>query len=76
MKKYTYEEVYQSSLDYFNGDELAAGVFVGKYALKDLKGNYFEKTPDDMHKRLAKEFARIETKYENSMSEEEIYGLF
>ena len=63
MKKYTYEDVYNSSLEYFNGDELAAGVFVGKYALKDLEGNYYELTPADMHKRLASEFARIEQKY-------------
>ena len=53
MKKFTYDEVYNSSLDYFDGDELAAGVFVGKYALKDLQGNYYEQTPDDMHKRLS-----------------------
>ena len=76
MKKYTYDEVFESSLDYFDNDELAAGVFVGKYALKDLEGNYFEKNPDDMHHRLAKEFARVESKYPNAMSEDEIYGLF
>ena len=76
MNKYTYDEVYQSSLDYFGGDELAAGVFVGKYALKDLEGNYFEKNPDDMHRRLAREFARVENKYDNPMSEEQIYSLF
>jgi len=76
MKKYTYEEVYQESLNYFRQDELAAGVFVGKYALKDLDGNYFELTPSDMHRRLAKEFARIEEKYPNPMSQDEIYNLF
>lgn len=76
MKKYTYEDVYNSSLEYFNGDELAAGVFVGKYALKDLEGNYYELTPADMHKRLASEFARIEQKYLNPMTEDEIYDLF
>ena len=76
MKKFTYDEVYNSSLDYFDGDELAAGVFVGKYALKDLHGNYYEQTPDDMHKRLAKEFSRVESNYPNPMGEDEIYGLF
>jgi len=76
MRKYTYEEVFNSSLEYFEGDELAAGVFVGKYALKDLGGNYYEQNPDDMHRRLAKEFGRIEKKYPNSMDEEEIYNLF
>ena len=76
MKKFTYDEVYNSSLDYFEGDELAAGVFVGKYALKDLHGNYYEQTPDDMHKRLAKEFARVECNYPNPMGEDEIYSLF
>ncbi len=75
-EKYTYEQAYDASLKYFKGDELAAGVFVGKYALKDLDGNYYEQTPDDMHKRLAIEFARAEQKYPNAMSEEEIYNLF
>ncbi len=74
--KYTYEQAYDASLKYFKGDELAAGVFVGKYALKDLEGNYYERTPNDMHKRLAAEFARAEQKYPNAMSEEEIYNLF
>jgi len=74
--RFTYDEVYEASLDYFRGDELAAGVFVGKYALKDLNGKYYEKTPNDMHRRLAKEFARIEKKYPNSMDENEIYSLF
>ena len=73
--KYTYEQAYGASLKYFKGDELAAGVFVGKYALKDLDGNYYEQTPDDMHKRLAAEFAQVEQKYPNAMSEEEIYSL-
>tara|TARA_A100001015_G_C15030492_1_gene732949 strand:- start:200 stop:2716 length:2517 start_codon:yes stop_codon:yes gene_type:complete len=76
MKKYSYNEVYDASLKYFDGDELAAGVFVGKYALKDLEGNYYELTPDDMHHRLASEFSRIESKYKNSLSRDEIYDLF
>ncbi len=57
---YCYDEAYKQSLEYFNGDELAANVFLTKYALQDNKGNYLEKTPDDMHIRLASEFARIE----------------
>ena len=55
---YTQEEAFQSSLNYFNGDELAARVWVNKYALKDSYGNIFEKNPDDMHRRLAKEIGR------------------
>ena len=73
---FTYDEVYQSSLEYFDGDTLAASVFAGKYALSDRDGNFYEKNPDDMHRRLAKEFARIESKYPNSMTYEEIYDLF
>ena len=73
---YSHEEVYKESLEYFNGDELAASVFVNKYALQDKEGNYLEKSPEDMHKRMAKELARIESKYPNSMSENEIYNLF
>ena len=72
---YTYDEVIESSLDYFAGDELAAKVFAGKYALQDKEGNYLEKTPDDMHERLANEFARIEKSYPNSMDKHEIYDL-
>ena len=72
---YSYDETYQESLKYFNGDELAASVFVNKYALQDEDGNYLELTPDDMHKRLARELARIEKKYENPMSEDEIFQL-
>src|SRR3990167_8578490 len=73
-KAYTYDEAYKASLEYFGGDEFAANVFVSKYALTD--GNdYYEKTPRDMHKRLAKEFARIEAKYPNPMTESEIFNL-
>ena len=75
-EKFTYSDVLDASLEYFEGDKLAASVFVGKYALKDLEGNYYEKTPEDMHRRLASEFARIEQKYENPMSEKEIFSLF
>jgi len=72
---YDYNQVYQASLEYFNGDELAARVFAGKYALQDAEGNYLESDPDDMHRRLAREFARIERKYPNGMALEEIYQL-
>jgi ribonucleoside-diphosphate reductase alpha chain len=71
----TFSEALNKSIDYFKGDELAANVFVTKYALCDNNGNYLEKTPDDMHKRLASEFHRIENKYKNPMSENEIYSL-
>ena len=74
-KVYTYDEAYRASLKYFDGDELAARVWVSKYALKDSYGHIFELTPDDMHHRLAREFARIEQKYANPMSEEEIFEL-
>ena len=73
---YKYEEVFKASIEYFKGDELAASVFAGKYALQDTDGNYVELTPDDMHKRLASEFAGIEAQYDNSMHYEEIYDLF
>ncbi len=70
------EDVISSSTDYFNGDDLAASVFATKYALCDRSGEYHEKTPDDMHRRLASEFSRIESKYPNPLSEDEIYELF
>jgi ribonucleoside-diphosphate reductase alpha chain len=73
MIKYTQEEAYASSLEYFGGDELAASVFLSKYALRDSTGSLLEKAPADMHRRLAKEFARIEAKYPNPLSEEEIF---
>ena len=72
---YTFQEAYEASLEYFEGDELAASVFVNKYALQNEKGEYLEKVPEDMHIRLAGEFARIEKKYDNPMSEHEIYEL-
>ena len=73
---YTYDEVFEASKEYFGGDELAASVFAGKYALQDTEGNYLELNPDDMHSRLASEFAGIEAKYTNSMHYDEIYNLF
>ncbi|PWD97978.1 adenosylcobalamin-dependent ribonucleoside-diphosphate reductase [Marinilabilia rubra] len=75
-KTFTHEDAYQKALEYFNGDELAARVWVNKYALKDSNGYLYELTPDEMHWRLAREVARIEKKYPNPMSEEELYGLF
>ncbi len=75
MNTHTYNEAYEASLKYFNGDELAASVFVTKYALRDAEGNLLEKTPTDMHLRLAREFARIEAKYPNPLTEKEIFCL-
>jgi len=74
-KIYSFEEAYKKSLVYFKGDELAARVWVNKYALKDSFGNIFEGNPDDMHRRLAKEIFRIEKKYPNPLPEEEIFEL-
>ncbi len=73
MRAYTYEDARAASLAYFQNDGLAADVFVGKYALQDLAGNIYESTPIESHKRLAREFARIEQNYANPLSEEEIY---
>lgn len=75
MQGYTYSQVYEASIEYFNGDEFAAKVFVDKYALQNLSGTYLELTPADMHRRLAKEFARIEQNYPNPLGEEEIFSL-
>lgn len=72
---FNFDSALVKSTEYFNGDELAANVFVTKYALCDKSGEFFENTPDDMHRRIAKEFARIENKYKNPMGEEEIYDL-
>ena len=75
LKTYTFDEAYKASLNYFAGDELAARVWVNKYAMKDSYGNIYECSPEDMHHRLANEIARIEKKYENPMSAEEIFRL-
>ncbi|MDO4511496.1 MAG: adenosylcobalamin-dependent ribonucleoside-diphosphate reductase [Bacteroidales bacterium] len=72
---YNYNEAFEASKKYFEGDELAARVWATKYALKDAQGNYYELTPDDMHWRLAREIARIEKKYKNPMSEQELFDL-
>ncbi|MEN6618483.1 MAG: adenosylcobalamin-dependent ribonucleoside-diphosphate reductase [Rikenellaceae bacterium] len=75
MKTYTYEEAMAASLEYFKGDELAASVWIGKYAMKDSFGNLYEHSPEDMHWRLANEFARIENKFPNPLTDVEIYDL-
>ena len=72
---YTLHEAESAALEYFKGDDLAAKVWVSKYALKDSEGNIYEKTPDDMHHRIANEIARIEKKYPNPLSEEEVFDL-
>ena len=74
-KIYSYDEAFQASLAYFDGDELAARVWVNKYAMKDSFGNIFEKSPADMHWRLANEIARIENKYPNPMSPQDVFDL-
>ena len=75
LKVYTFDEALVEATKYFKGDELAANVWINKYALKDSQGNIYESNPDQMHRRLAKEIARIENKYENSYSEEDIYDV-
>lgn len=74
-KTYSYEEAYEASLKYFDGDELAARVWVNKYALKDSFGHIYEKSPEDMHWRIANEIARIEQNYPNPLTSEELFGL-
>ncbi len=74
-KTYSYNDVYDASLKYFDGDELAARVWASKYALKDSYGNYFELTPADMHRRIASEISRIENHYPNPMTDDEIFGV-
>ncbi|MCK5666073.1 MAG: hypothetical protein KAI17_21435, partial [Thiotrichaceae bacterium] len=75
LTTYEYDEVIEKSKEYFNGDELAANVWVSKYALKDSQGNIYESNPDEMHQRLAKEIARIEAKYPHPLSATDIYNL-
>ena len=71
--KYEKKEVFDKTLKYFNGDELATNVWINKYCLKDSEGNLYELSPDDMHNRIAKEIHRIEKKYDNPLSEKEIF---
>ncbi len=75
LKTYSFEEAFETSLKYFAGDELAARVWVNKYALKDSFGNIFEKSPADMHWRIANEIARIEQKYKNPLSAQQVFDL-
>ncbi len=74
-RTYTQEEAFDASVIYFKGDDLAARVWINKYALKDSQGNLYELTPNDMHRRIAKEIARIEARYPNSLSEEAVFDL-
>jgi len=74
-KTYTQEEAYKSSLAYFKGDDLAAQVWINKYALKDSSGNIYELNPDHMHRRIAKEISRVEQKYPNPLTEKEVFDL-
>ncbi|MBR6946956.1 MAG: adenosylcobalamin-dependent ribonucleoside-diphosphate reductase [Muribaculaceae bacterium] len=75
QKTFTYQQAYEASLKYFDGDELAARVWATKYALKDSFGHLYELTPDDMHHRIAREIARIENKYPNPLSEDRLFEL-
>lgn len=75
QRNYTYDEAFEASLKYFGGDELAARVWVNKYAMKDSFGNIYEKSPEDMHWRIANEVARIEKKYKNPMSAQQVFHL-
>ena len=72
---FTQDEAFEASVEYFKGDELAARVWVNKYALKDSDGNIYEKTPNDMHRRIAKEIARVEQRYANPMTEDEVFEV-
>ena len=72
---YTFDEAFRASVDYFKGDELAAKVWVNKYAVKDSFGNIYEKTPDDMHWRIANEIARVEKKYSNPLTAKQLHEL-
>ncbi|UBZ06964.1 adenosylcobalamin-dependent ribonucleoside-diphosphate reductase [Salegentibacter mishustinae] len=74
-RTYSQDEAFKASLDYFKGDDLAARVWVNKYALKDSQGNIYELTPNDMHRRIAKEISRVEQRYPNPMSEDEVFDL-
>lgn len=73
---FTYDEAFKASLEYFKGDELAARVWVNKYAVKDSFGIIYEKSPADMHWRLANEIARIESNYPNPLSAQELFDVF
>ena len=74
-KKFSFDEAFQATLSYFGGDELAARVWVNKYAMKDSFGNIYEKSPVDMHWRIANEVARIEKKYKNPLTAQQVFDL-
>ena len=74
-KTYSYDEAFEASLAYFKGDELAARVWVNKYAMKDSFGNIYEKSPEDMHWRIAREIEHVERKYPNPMTAGQVFGL-
>ena len=74
-KTYTFEEAQNATLEYFGGDALAARVWANKYAMKDSLGNIYEETPRDMHWRIANEIARVEAKYPNGMSDQQLFDL-
>ncbi len=76
MQTYKFDDALAATIEYFKGDTLAANVWLNKYALKNSAGDLFERTPDDMHRRIAREIARVEKKYSNPIGEEEIYELF
>ncbi|KAA6312980.1 ribonucleoside-diphosphate reductase alpha chain, partial [termite gut metagenome] len=76
VQTYSYEESFEATLQYFQGDELAAKVWVNKYAVKDSFGTIYEKSPEDMHWRIANEVARVDAKYPNPMSAEDFFKLF
>ena len=75
QQSFGYDEVLKHAIEYFKGDTLAANVWINKYALKNTNGNILELSPDHMHRRIAKEIARVEKKYKNPMSEDEVYQL-
>ena len=75
FRAYEFNDVIEASKKYFNGDELAATVWANKYALKDSKGKIYERTPDDMHRRIAREIARIEKRYPNPLNEKGLKNL-
>ena len=75
QKTYTQDEAFKAALHYFNNDDLAARVWLNKYALKDSEGHIYELTPNDMHTRIAKEIARIEQQYPNPLSEQEVFDF-
>ena len=75
QKTYSYDEAYEATLEYFGGDQLAAKVWTTKYALKDADGNLYEKSPLDMHHRIAREIARIEAQYPNGLTESQVVEL-